>query len=382
MPALHRILKFPAALSLLFLAGGSAAQSPENWTHDGEMLKFFQAATRIRELHPSEPSMREISEQALAGYLASLDPYSRYLDAATYAGFRESQQANYAGIGLELSAAPDGRIFFIPYPESPAAEAGLQEGQQLLRVDGIEVRGRPIHELPALIRGKPDTTVEIELLDLDGKTKTVALRRRSFTAPSVVLSDYRGVPWMRVFTFTPDTAAEMRRALNRMGADHQLLLDLRGTPGGSMFGAIDAARLFLRADETVTTLRTGGETKTYHARGPAAFPGLQLFLLQDERTASAAELFAAALVGNRRALSVGRRTHGKGKTQQIVELIDGSAMLLTDGEIFSPEGHPIEGVGVEPHLPLMGDQPDLAAHLLAIELVLNAAREPSDDAAE
>ncbi len=366
-----------AALTLP-LVGSASSQDSQNWTHDGEMLKFFQAATRIRELHPDQPPLREIAGEALAGYLASLDAYSRYLDAETYARFRASQQATYAGIGLELGADAEGHIYFIPYPGSPAAEAGLREGQRLLRVDGTEVRGKALFELPALIRGEPGTTVTLDLRNPDGEEERVTIERRSFTAPTLILENYRGIPWMRLFTFTSDTPAEMRRALNRMGADDQLLLDLRGTPGGSMFGAIDAARLFLRPDDVIATVRTGGDTKTYKARGAPAFPTLQIFLLIDERTASAAELFAAALVGNRRALSVGARTLGKGKTQQVVELLDGAAMLLTDGEILSPEGYAIEGLGVEPHLPLVGARPDLAAHLLAIEMMLKAATEEGD----
>jgi carboxyl-terminal processing protease len=131
-----------------------------------------------------------------------------------------------------------------------------------------------------------------------------------------------------------------------------MVIDLRGNPGGSLYDAMDAAGLFLGEGAFIAGVRTRDQLREHRTTKSARFPDGDLWLLQDERTASSAELFIAALTENGRARSLGTRTVGKGSTQSMIPLTDGAALLLTVGELLAPEGMRYDGVGLEPSVPL------------------------------
>jgi C-terminal processing protease CtpA/Prc len=160
------------------------------------------------------------------------------------------------------------------------------------------------------------------------------------------------LPLIRLLTFTRDTAPALQEALRRFAEAPALILDLRGNPGGSLYSAIDAAKLFVPSGQKIVGIQTRDNLEVYHKELATTHLTVPLYLWQDEQTASAAEVFIAALVQNKRAVSIGKKTFGKGTVQDIIELTDGSALYLTTGVLQTPDGTLYHDKGLAPTYPL------------------------------
>jgi carboxyl-terminal processing protease len=140
--------------------------------------------------------------------------------------------------------------------------------------------------------------------------------------------------------------------MSEVSGAQTMVIDLRGNPGGSLHAAIDSAALFLEQNRKIVGIKTHGGIKEYRSESPQTYIAPPLYLWQDEQTASAAEVFIAALTEHQRAVSIGRKTFGKGKVQEIITLADGSALYLTIGEMQTPNGVFYHERGLEPTYPL------------------------------
>jgi carboxyl-terminal processing protease len=339
-----------AGASLLVM-GSQEPAPPANgrWTAKQEMLVFFQAVQAI-ETHALIPQTADaIVRESLQDYLGTLDPYSHYLNPTEHAALQSGLQGRYAGVGMELCLRPQGGYECVPYPDSPAALAGIRERDILMQVDGADVAGWSLEQLGGRIRGEPGAEVELTVQRGEDSFR-FGVTRRAVQAPSVMAARIGPAPLLRVYTFRDTTADELRNAIQALPPEAAVVVDLRGNPGGDPYGAADAANLFLERDTVLLRIRNRNGTTNIVARRPPAFPDRPLILLQDERTASAAEVFVAALAANRRALSIGRPSFGKGTTQRIEPLLDGSAIVLTDGECLPPQGEGYHGQGLNPSL--------------------------------
>ena len=343
---------------------------PTAWTKNDQMLAYYEALHQVETLYPAEKTINTLVKDSLTHLLDNLDPYCAYLPASDYQAYRDAQRPGYAGVGMELNYVADGdRVLCMPYPDSPAAQAGITDGAVLLRVDSQAVQDLSLMEIAGRIRGPIESSVTLDI-ETKGEVISVPLIRSDIRKKTAYLSQFQGRSWLRIFSFSNDTAGELKQALRELPESSELFLDLRGNPGGALFGAMDAARLFLPEGATLGTLVTNEGTNTYVCTKSGPLPEMILYLIQDEFTASAAEFFCAALIENQRALAVGHRTLGKGVTQRVVELTDGSAIVLTDGAMRTPEGHLVQGIGVEPHVPIEGSTSSLQTCIAAVDLVV------------
>jgi carboxyl-terminal processing protease len=282
-----------------------------------------------------------------------LDPFSNYLAPEEYAKYKLSQQSHYAGVGMEIEKNQTGQTVCTPYPEGPAARAGIEPGDILEAVDDIGTVGESILSLAAKIRGQQGTEVRLSVLNRSGQRKHVRISRAALQSRSVFIERPRGaVPIIRVLAFTNGTPRELKEAVDTLSGSSTVVIDLRGNPGGSLYSAIDAATLFLARGQKIAGVQTQKGLKEYRSDFSAAYPSPRLYLWQDEHTASAAEVFIAALCENQRAASIGRKTAGKGTIQEILALSDGSALYLTTGRLQTPSGTAYHGVGLAPSYPL------------------------------
>lgn len=166
-------------------------------------------------------------------------------------------------------------------------------------------------------------------------------------------------------SFTSGTKRELEYALDDLSHTEPIIIDIRGNPGGDLHSAIDSAKLFLQPNRKILDIRNQkGLAKSYETTTDGMNTTSPVYLWQDERTASAAEVFAAALTQNKRATSIGKRSFGKGTKQDIVELNDGSAMILTTGLLQSPDGITYHKKGIEPVYPLNEKSPETYHYLI------------------
>ncbi len=283
-----------------------------------------------------------------------LDPYSRYAppDEAREARIR---RAGEGGVGLAM--AQSGSVFIVQkvVQDSPAWVAGIRPGERLLAVDGEPVQDADLSAVMALIGGPVGTDIELTLRGRDGKPRTLTLTR-TLVPPQTVTAQRTGdMLVLRISSFSSDTGARLAHALvSGLAGAHPprgVVLDLRGNRGGLLLQAVATAEALLPHGLVAATAgRDPQAAHAFTAQGQDLSGGLPIVVLVDGRSASAAEILAAALADQHRAVVVGSATLGKGLVQTITPLPDGGELLVTWSRVLAPLGWPIQGLGVLPQV--------------------------------
>lgn len=353
-----------AALALVFCAGlgsglwidAARASGEDAHAHDqsyAQLSLFAEALHVIRTQHLRPPDTGTLIEHAIDGMTQALDTHTAYLDAESLRMLEEVSAGSYEGIGVELIDTARGPKVLRVFPGSPAEAQGLQPGDLLLSMNEVPLDGAATEHVVVELRKSEARVVELRI-ERAGQVFDVELERAYVHIVSVeseALSPTRR--WLRLRYFNDETADALRAALRptRGLAPEQVVLDLRNNPGGLLSAAIESAQLFLDHG-TIVQIEEGSARghRSWEAHpGTAIFDG-QLVVLINERSASAAEILAAALRDNGRATLIGAQSFGKGTIQAIVPLTGGSALKLSVSEYLSPRGHCIHDVGVTPDL--------------------------------
>lgn len=322
------------------------------------------AANRISATAEHPVSRAELDGAALRAMVGVLDDrWSAYYAPADFARFQAALDGYYSGVGLWLGRSPDGRLRVTSVESrSPAARAGVLDGDEVVSVAGRSVTHRAVADVVADLRGVPGT--ELSLVVRRGTAqRSVTLRRATFAYGDVTVAPAgRGVVRIRVAAFSRGVGRHVRAAVASARAHHAagVVLDLRGDPGGLLDEAVETASAFLDGGPVVSYQRRAEPRRELAAmgRGDITTP---LIVLVDGGTASAAEVVAAALQDRNRAVIVGARTFGKGSVQEPTRLADGSALELTVGRYLTPRGRSLDGVGLEPDIEIRrGSDPRLA----------------------
>jgi carboxyl-terminal processing protease len=295
---------------------------------------------------------RRLVNRGLEGAVASLgDPYSHYFPPAEYHTFMQVTNPQFGGIGVEVLPNPRGLEVTQVFPGSPAARAGLVDGDLITAVGAISLAGKSEDYASGLIRGPIGSRVTLTVRG-GGHSKRVPITRETIVAPvaySKLLHD-RGlrIGYVQLAQFAADAGSELRVQVDKMLRERAraLILDLRGNGGGLLQQAIAVASIFVHDGTIVTTRGRTQPTQVYTATGGAIPTHIPMVVLVDHSTASSAEIVAAALQQHHRAEVVGTRTYGKGVYQEIVNLPGGAALDMTVGEFFTPNGTNLGASGV------------------------------------
>jgi carboxyl-terminal processing protease len=288
---------------------------------------------------------------AIAGMLGALDPHSRYVSASDLELQRAWADGRLAAVGLSLDDGDTGPVVLAVQPRSPAFKAGILPGDRVVRVNDSTIAGLRAHAVELRLIGEKGSKVRLDLergSRLAPGTLRVTLKRQPPEARAVPpgrMAD-RVTGYVRLEEFSDGSPKELEKAIRDVegrGA-RQLVLDLRGNPGGSVTAAVEIASLFLPKDATV--LRAIGRKKTGYedvtVRKAGDFRQLPLVVLVDGGSASASELLAGALQDHDRALVLGRRTFGKALMQTSLPLPNGDMLWLTTARIATPSGRVIQ----------------------------------------
>jgi carboxyl-terminal processing protease len=315
---------------------------------------------RVRKEYVDPIEEQRIIENAIRGILSDLDPHSKYLPPDDYEEVRISTTGNYSGIGLDVSIE-NGRVMVVsPLPGAPAAEAGIQPGDQLLAVDGVPVDIDDLEKTVSRMRGKAGTTVRLEV-SRDGAENPLEfdIVRADIHVQTVraELVDER-IAYVRLTSFSNTTDDDLAAAAIDLQAKapnglEGMVLDLRNNPGGVLEAAVDVADLFL--SEGLIVRGSGRARQARFERYAGAGDPLEdipLVVLVNGGSASASEIVAGALKDHGRALLVGSKTYGKGSVQTVMPIGEGSAIKLTTSLYITPSGAQINGIGIEPDVPV------------------------------
>lgn len=312
----------------------------------------------------------QLTEKSLSHIVAELDPHSTYISAANAKNSMEDLQGSFSGIGVRFTILDDTVCVVRVLPNGPSEKAGLVAGDRIVAVDDKPYVGEGVtnDSTLLLLKGPAKTTVKLGL-KRRGKKELVNVNvvRGDVPLYSVdaryMLEKQTG--YLRLSNFSVSTYSEFIVAMAQLRSEgmEQLVLDLRGNPGGYMEPAVQIANEFLPEGRLI--VYTEGRTmkrENSKTDGRGAFKDLPLVVLVDEFTASASEILAGALQDNDRAVVVGRRTFGKGLVQVPIEFSDGSILRLTKARYYTPSGRCLQ----KPYKP--GDENEYDKELLLREL--------------
>ena len=301
---------------------------------------------------------RELMEAAIKGVLSKLDPYSSYIGPDDASRFRDTVESQFGGIGIQI-VADEGQIKVLsPLVGSPAYKAGLQAGDRIVKIGNESAIGMVLDDAVHKLKGDVGTSVTLTVAHVGGKEETVTLNREVIHVDTVLgdhrkgddgwqfmLDPERKIGYIRITTFSRDTAGDLRKAMLDLKARklRGLILDLRFNPGGLLTAAVDTCDMFLNGGRIVSTEGRNSPKRVWDASKKSdAFVGFPMVILVNHYSASASEIVSACLQDHQRAVIIGDRTWGKGSVQNVIELEDGKSLLkLTTASYKRPNGHNI-----------------------------------------
>lgn len=319
----------------------------------------------------------ESSEQAYAAIEAMLapigDPYTRLLRPADYGALRSTTLGTVSGVGLQLALRGEGpgerqRIVVIaPLDGSPAAEAGIVSGSEVLSIDGRSAIAMGLEATAARLRGEAGSEVLVTLREAGSPAeREVRLKRRQVDLQPVrhrrLREGRRQLGYLRITQFSEAVPQLVREAIEELnGGDggpavEGLILDLRNNSGGLVSAGVAVADELLDGGAIVETEDRGGIASLQQANPGRLFDGPMLTLVNGG-TASASEILAGALQDGGRSPLAGSRTFGKGLIQTLLSLGDGSGLAVTVARYLTPAGHDIQNLGIAPDQPLTPPEP-------------------------
>ncbi len=312
------------------------------------------------------PAIRDAGQQAVIQSFFDelfnhLDPYSRYVAPAPAETERTVRTGGTAEAGLGVTRQGRSLMVSSVNTNGPAWAAGISVGMRLSSIDGEPVRGQDPDAVASALQGEPGSTVVLVVAAPGHPPIRVPVVRAAVPPETVFAFSNGNIVVIRVTGFSADTAQEMSQFLEQAmqrgagakagAALHGLIVDLRGNRGGFLQQAVTSVALVL--DHGVAVTAKGRDPQANHVwavQGGDLTEGVPIVVLVDGRTASAAEIMAAALADHRRAVVVGSATLGKGLVQFIAQLPDGGELFVTWSRVLAPLGWPLQGLGVIPQL--------------------------------
>jgi len=321
-------------------------------------LKLFNQVLDMVQKNYVEPvEQKTLIHGAINGMMKSLDPHSSFMTTEMYKELEVETRGSFGGIGIEITILKDVLTVVSPIEDTPAFQAGIKAGDQIIKIDGKSTKDINIMEAVNRLRGPKDTKVTLTIMreTLDKPTDIVITRSiiKIRSIKTRMFDDRIG--YIRIAAFQEKTVDDLRKALRDLdGPTHSLkglILDMRNNPGGLLTQAVEIADVFLKSGVIVSTR---GKAKSldhqFSARDNGDEPTYPIVILVNEGTASAAEIVSGALQDNRRAIIVGTQTFGKGSVQTVIPLEDGSALKLTTAKYYTPNGRSIQAEGVAPDI--------------------------------
>ena len=321
-----------------------------------DLRTFADVYNQIRVGYVENIDDSTLLEYAIQGMLMGLDPHSVYMTKDDYQDLQDATTGEFTGLGLEVGME-DGYVKIIsPIDGSPAAEAGLQSGDVILKLGKVPVKGMSLNEAIEMMRGPAGSEITLSIgrpgesqpfdVTLVRDVIKVASVRQRWLEP--------GYGYIRIAQFQTSTGPDVTRALEKLKQEQDLkglVLDLRNNPGGVLRASVDVAGLFMDGGTVVYTEgRLPNSDMSFDAKATDSTSGIPLVVLINSGSASASEIVAGALQDHKRAVIMGTRSFGKGSVQTVLPISESRAVKLTTALYFTPNGRSIQAEGIEPDI--------------------------------
>ena len=353
----------PSAAVLLFMFVGrmDGVRAASNDGAYRQLQVYSEVLSRVRSEYVEDPNIPAVTNGALHGLLESLDANSSYLTAAEYKEYKAHQSGAQGEIGAAVSKRFGYAAVISVIPGGPADKAGLVDSDIIEAIEGKSTREMSLAEIRNLLVGQPGSNVTVSVVRARrAEPEKVVMTRGMVTIPPVterMVAD--GIGIVQVDAFTKGKSQEVAnkvKALEKDGAK-RLILDLRNCAQGEESEGVATANLFLNHG-TITYLQGQKYPReAFTADASKVVSSLPLVVLVNKGTAGPAEIVAAAVLENARGDVVGDKTFGDGSVQKVMELPDGSALILSVAKYYTPSGKAIQDTAVTPNV-LVADVDD------------------------
>lgn len=354
-----------SALVVLFaVLGGLGVRASGGDGAYRQLGVYSEVLSRVRSDYVEEPNLPHVTDGALHGLLESLDANSSYLNAAEYRQYKAHKQDSKAGLGATLSKRFGYAAVVAVIPGGPADKAGVQGGDIVEAIDGRSTRDLSLAEIRNLASGPVGSNITFSVVRVRrSEPQRITVTRDMVQTPPIqsrMLENNIG--YVKAVSLTKGKAAELSsriKSLESSGA-RNLIIDLRNCAEGEISEGIAAARLFLKRGVISYVQGQKYPRETFTAEEDDAVTSLPVVVLVNRGTAGASEVLTAALLENARADVVGSRTFGVGSIQKVLEIPDGSALILSVAKYYSPGGKAIQDNAITPNI-LVTDPDDDSA---------------------
>jgi carboxyl-terminal processing protease len=356
-----------------------------------EDLKLFSDVIHIiQKDYVEETKSKDLIYGAIKGMLETLDPHSAFMSPSMFKEMQEETKGRFEGLGIEITLKDGVLTVVSPIEDTPAFKAGIQAGDQILKIDGESTKNFTLMDSVKRLRGPKGSKVTITIMR-EGltKPKDFTLVRDVIPIRSVryeLLDKHYG--YIRLSQFQDKTDSDFEKAMKALeeeskGKLYGLVLDLRNNPGGLLDQAVKISDRFIDSGTIVSIDGRREEVKQKWVAHPeGTMPRYPLVVLINGGSASGAEIVAGAIQDHGRGILVGSQTFGKGSVQTIIPLKDGAGLRLTTARYYTPNGRSIQAKGIVPDiivkpsrteeekeavLPKLPSEKDLERHLIDVE---------------
>ncbi|MFH1387368.1 MAG: S41 family peptidase [bacterium] len=320
----------------------------------GSLERKLETYLQVLQIVKSDYVEKNVDDQKLVygsirGLLDGLgDPYSRFMEPKSYKEMKMRLNGSYSGIGIYIGIKDKTLVVISPIDDSPAKKLGVKAGDYIMKIEGKETKDMALEEAVSMIRGPQGTKVKLAIFRKNWKeAKDFNITRKKIVIKSTASKMLgNNIAYIKLNTFENINAArEFEKALRKSKNADGLILDVRGNGGGLLQNAIDIGSMFIRQGVIVQTVDREGRKEQLESTGRVIW-NKPVVMLINETSASASEILAGALRDHKVATLVGNHTFGKASVQNVRNLNDGSAVLITIAHYLTPNGEDINKKGI------------------------------------
>lgn len=322
---------------------------------DKNLDEFIATYEDIVNNYYEDVDKEKLLDAGIKGMINYLDdPYASYFEGEKSEAFNESLEGTYQGIGVEVTQQDADKVITKVYKNTPAANAGLQENDIILKIDEEDVTSKSLEETVEIIQNKKKNTAFNMTIQRNGEEQTFSVKTTTLSLPQITSNIYeredKKVGYIKIEIFSSNIAEQFESALKELESDgiDRLIIDVRDNPGGYLTQTTEILSLFMTKKQVLYQLATKKETEKVYGTKSKVDRNYLVAVLINEESASAAEILASAFKENLNSEIIGVTSYGKGTVQRTEDLENGDTIKYTVQKWLTPDGNWINETGVTP----------------------------------